>query len=142
MAVCHHSQLPSSTHSLVQLSTMMALSRPSCKCRRLVYTILLRSFTSEGYRFPLRTEVERANANRLNALGGAEGYTYKAEDSPTVIDAETQRRRKLLENLMAPESLTLKVGAQVMLIRNTDERLVNGSVGTVEALPTTTRSQV
>jgi ATP-dependent DNA helicase PIF1 len=89
-------------------------------------------FNSVGYRFPLRVEVERSNASRLNAIK-TDPITYTAEDFPTGTDPESQRARKLLENLMAPETLTLKVGAQVMLIRNAEEFLVNGSVGTVEA---------
>jgi ATP-dependent DNA helicase PIF1 len=40
-------------------------------------------------------------------------------------------RDKLLANMMAPPVIELKVGAQVMLIKNMDETLVNGSLGTV-----------
>lgn len=43
------------------------------------------------------------------------------------------QRDKLLANCMAPPLITLKKGAQVMLIKNMDETLVNGSVGKVVA---------
>lgn len=41
-------------------------------------------------------------------------------------------RERLLANMMAPPTIELKKGAQVMLIKNMDETLVNGSLGTVE----------
>lgn len=37
----------------------------------------------------------------------------------------------MLSNFMAPKNLTLRIDAQVMLIKNTDETLVNGSMGRV-----------
>lgn len=78
--------------------------------------------------FALRSEVERANADRLvNLQGNVE--VFEARDGGTIADKV--QRDKLLSNCMAPETITLKKGAQVMLIKNIDESLVNGSVGRV-----------
>ncbi|OAA60504.1 mitochondrial DNA helicase [Niveomyces insectorum RCEF 264] len=75
--------------------------------------------------FPTRTEVESSNERRLRALPG-KSYRYEALDT-----GEPNLRDKLLQNMMAPKTLELRVGAQVMLIKNMDETLVNGSLGTV-----------
>jgi ATP-dependent DNA helicase PIF1 len=57
-----------------------------------------------------------------------ESKTYYAKDGGL---ATGDQRQKLLENFMAQEVLHLAVGAQVMLIKNIDETLVNGSMGIV-----------
>lgn len=54
---------------------------------------------------------------------------FIASDAGTITDLA--QREKMLSNFMAPKKLTLRVGAQVMLIKNMDESLVNGSMGQV-----------
>ena len=78
--------------------------------------------------FPLRTEVDRANQERLHLLQG-NAMVFEARDGGSIVDKV--QRDKLLQNCMAPETITLKKGAQVMLIKNVDESLVNGSIGRV-----------
>jgi ATP-dependent DNA helicase PIF1 len=75
--------------------------------------------------FPTRHEVDRSNEMRLRNLPG-QTYRFEAADSgdPAVRD-------RLLENMMAPRSIDLKKGAQVMLIKNMDDGLVNGSLGVI-----------
>ena len=62
-------------------------------------------------------------------LSGEE-MEFHAQDSGS-SDAAT--RDRLFANFMAQPSLKLKKGAQVMLIKNIDSSLVNGSLGTVQA---------
>jgi ATP-dependent DNA helicase PIF1 len=78
--------------------------------------------------FSTRKEVDIANNRMLKQLDG-EGLTYTAIDSGTLIN--TPQAPKMLENFLAPKSITLKPGAQVMMVKNIDETLVNGSLGTV-----------
>jgi ATP-dependent DNA helicase PIF1 len=78
----------------------------------------------------MRHQVEIANTNRLKALKGEE-VLFKAEDWAGDKTADQMKSDTYLNNFMAPERLTLKVGAQVMLIKNLDVTLVNGTVGTV-----------
>jgi ATP-dependent DNA helicase PIF1 len=78
--------------------------------------------------FPTRNEVEGANANRLSLLQG-NVFPFPAKDGGSIADKG--QRDRLLANCLAPELITLKKGAQVMLIKNIDETLVNGSLGRV-----------
>ncbi|OAL33511.1 hypothetical protein AYO20_07197 [Fonsecaea nubica] len=79
--------------------------------------------------YPRREEVENANQNRMRKLSG-QMMTFTAVDSGT---AEPNTRKALLNNFIAPEILELKKGAQVMLIKNIDQQLVNGSLGIVQS---------
>lgn len=67
---------------------------------------------------------------RMSNLAG-QSRTFYAIDGGSITD-KTQRD-KLLANCMAPATIELKKGAQVMLIKNIDDSLVNGSLGTVVA---------
>lgn len=77
--------------------------------------------------FPLRVEVDRANAARMAALPGSV-HRFLARDSGP---APSDKRRRLLDNIFAVATLDLKRDAQVMLVKNVSETLVNGSVGKV-----------
>ncbi len=81
------------------------------------------------FSFPRRQDVDSSNNLRLSRLRG-EGKTFYAKDGGLAGD---EQRKKLLDNCMAQEVLHLTIGAQVMLIKNVDETLVNGSMGIVVA---------
>ncbi|ROW04561.1 hypothetical protein VMCG_04946 [Cytospora schulzeri] len=95
---------------------MMRLSRPLPQDDGIVPTEL----------FSLRSEVERANALYMSALPDPT-YTF------TSYDWAQPERQKLLDKMMAVKKLDLKVGAQVMLVKNVSgsPTLVNGSIGKV-----------
>ena len=80
--------------------------------------------------FPTRDEVDRSNRTRMQQLEGRP-FVFTATDGGSIQDAA--QRVKLLNNCMAPQEITLKKGAQVMLIKNLDDGLVNGSIGRVIA---------
>lgn len=78
--------------------------------------------------FPTRQEVDRANTLRMQQLHG-KMFTFDARDGGTIVNKE--QRDRLLQSCMVPEQVHLKKGAQVMLVKNMDDSLVNGSLGKV-----------
>lgn len=78
--------------------------------------------------FPTRRETDTINKQMLQNLPG-ESFKFKSLDSGSMIHSE--QGRKMLENFLAPAEIELKVGAQVMLIKNMDDKLVNGTLGIV-----------
>lgn len=75
--------------------------------------------------YPLRSQVDGANSRKMAMLPGRI-FEFKASDVHR-FEHET----KMLEQLMAPKFLQLKINAQVLLIRNLSDELVNGSRGRV-----------
>ncbi|SCU93878.1 LAFA_0F18690g1_1 [Lachancea sp. 'fantastica'] len=85
--------------------------------------------------YPTRREVDMSNKRMLDRLAG-EVKIFQAQDQAT---SDNPALLKMLDSLMVEKNLALKEDAQVMMVKNVDETLVNGSVGkllffTTEAL--------
>ncbi len=80
--------------------------------------------------YPLRRTVEEYNSTRLATLGG-KSVTYRSMD--TGIGTPQETAKLLNSGCSAPETLVLKVGAEVILLRNLDvaRGLCNGARGRV-----------
>ncbi|OJD30801.1 dna repair and recombination protein pif1 [Diplodia corticola] len=78
--------------------------------------------------FALRRDADAANTRRMHNIKKAVN-TYHAIDGGIITDTAT--RQKLLADCTAPEVLQIKENAQVMLIKNINKTLVNGSLGRV-----------
>jgi len=81
--------------------------------------------------FPTNQKADAVNLQRLASLPGGEGmeYSFTAKD---LIPTGHNVAPDALDSMMTyPRRLELKVGAQVMLIKNTTPTLVNGSRGVV-----------
>ena len=75
--------------------------------------------------------MDAENRDELAKLPGA-SFAFEAVDAgddAAVLDA-------LRKNCAAPQTLSLKLGAQVVLIKNVDDALVNGSRGVVRGFVT------
>ncbi|GMM28520.1 DNA helicase [Martiniozyma asiatica (nom. inval.)] len=83
--------------------------------------------------YPTREEVQRSNESRLDELDGVE-FIYKFQDFAESSTPLTPFQSKALDTLMCSKELKLKVGAQVMHLKNDqkDSKLVNGTLGLVE----------
>lgn len=78
------------------------------------------------YLFPNNRQTDELNNRRLAQIDSRE-HVFEAEASGPV-----QLVKRLKNTMLAPELLTLKVGAAVMALRNdTNQQYVNGSLGTV-----------
>ncbi|KAL1684355.1 hypothetical protein GGG16DRAFT_107008, partial [Schizophyllum commune] len=80
--------------------------------------------------YPLRASVEKANTAELKRLPGP-SHAYHAVDTGPAKNFSI-----LLDSSPAMPLLTLKVGAQVMLLKNYDDGLANGTLGSVEGFST------
>jgi ATP-dependent DNA helicase PIF1 len=78
------------------------------------------------FRFPRREDVDAANSQQLANLSGPI-YRYKANDT----GRDKFQVEKLPQNCIAPTTLELKLNSQVMLLKNYENGLVNGSLGRV-----------
>lgn len=75
--------------------------------------------------FSKNIDVDQYNNERLLKLKG-DLKSFYSNDS-----GEEPHLSNLRKNCMAPEILKLKIGAQVMLLKNLSDELVNGSIGIV-----------
>ncbi|VUG19789.1 DEBR0S5_12046g1_1 [Brettanomyces bruxellensis] len=78
--------------------------------------------------YPTRAQVNVANNAMLRRIRGHK-VVFRSYDTGTMDDEGA--RDKLLGNFLAPKQIALKRGAQVMMVKNMDETLVNGSLGKV-----------
>ncbi|MEJ5920875.1 PIF1 family DEAD/DEAH box helicase [Bifidobacterium thermophilum] len=78
------------------------------------------------YLFPNNRQTDELNDRKLAQIDSRE-HVYEAQASGPV-----QLVKRLKSTMLAPELLTLKIGAAVMALRNdTNQQYVNGSLGTV-----------
>lgn len=78
--------------------------------------------------FPRRDDVDNANQRALERLKGT-AYEYLAEDYES--NRAKQEGIKIDQHCIAPQHVKLREGAQVMMLKNIDSTVVNGSIGKV-----------
>lgn len=74
-------------------------------------------------------QVEKINLKKLNDINNCE-KTYKAK-----FEGKPEKIEFLKRNCIAPEELVLKIGAQVMMLKNNfaKDGIINGSIGIVRS---------
>ncbi|KAI5822295.1 hypothetical protein K523DRAFT_257223, partial [Schizophyllum commune Tattone D] len=82
------------------------------------------------YLYATNKPARRRNEARLASLPDPSVY-YEARNSINTDLIDIQNGEKQLNRVSAVHMLSLKLGAQVMLVKNVDETLVNGTVGIV-----------
>lgn len=97
---------------------------------RNVLTTRLNLMPAEGkqavHLFPVNRQADKLNDMRLHAIDAQEHEFIAQSAGPANL---VERMKK---NMLAPEYLVLKIGAEVMAVRNDqDHQYVNGSLGTV-----------
>jgi len=114
-----------------------ASSEVSLRFKRLSRPVVYDDGIEPTELYPTRLEVGNANNTRLNQLAGP-AMPYVAKDYACSHEvffdhAAMGRVKNALDRLIALKEITLKVGAQVMLIKNLIQgELVNGTKGRVE----------
>lgn len=78
--------------------------------------------------YPTKREANMFNLKRLYALPG-KSISYKCQESGKLFG--TKKFKIISDSFLAPNEISLKVGSQVMLIKNYTDELVNGSLGVV-----------
>lgn len=86
------------------------------------------SFLEGSNVYPTRNETNKYNKKRLDAID-ATPVTYDCFKSGRLKG--TREFEMINESVIVPDELTLKKGAQVMLVKNQSSSLVNGSLGSV-----------
>lgn len=87
--------------------------------------------------YATRNKTEKHNKLKLDAID-SDSKTYKAKD---VYPRSARSNSRLLDSCQALPFLELKIGAQVMLIKNINKDLVNGTVGTVTNFTSTVQGK-
>jgi ATP-dependent DNA helicase PIF1 len=90
--------------------------------------------------YPTKNQVAMHNSQRLNKITGSV-MEYKAQDRSRWPDSP--QLKQIRDGCPAPEFLHLKIGAQVVLLKNfPDDELVNGSRGTVTSFVSKAKTEI